>query len=536
MVRILVADKLAQAGLDRLATTPGVEFDVKPGLGEDELASIVGNYDGMLIRSGVKITAKVMANPGRLRAIARAGVGVDNVDIPAATAAGILVMNTPDANTISTAEHTMAMLLAVSRRIPEAHAHVKSGQWKRSEFMGTQLAGKTLGIVGFGRIGRAVATRALSFEMKVIAYDPFFSGTEAIDGKVRLVQSLDELVAESDYLTIHAQMTPQTRGMIGKPQLDKAKKGLRIVNCARGGIIDEAALAEALKTGQVAAAAVDVFSKEPPEGNPLLDAPNTVLTPHLGASTHEAQLAVSLDAVDVLLDYLLRDQIRWAVNVAGMPPQLTAHDKAYLDLAHRMGAILAPLCTGGIETVSLKTHGESLEPLGGTLARQILIDLLSPHFSTRLNLINVDEFARQRGITVQHMSTSRAETFTDNVVATVQGKGGTHSIEGTVFLDGLPRILAIDDYRMDMVPEGPMIIINNHDQPGVIGLVGTIFGQHNVNIADMTVSRQKDTALIVLKIDEPPPPAALAAMEAKSPPIKLVRTVTLPPAARGARR
>ncbi len=528
-MKILVADKLAQAGLDRLAAA-GIEFDVKPGLDEAGLAAIVGQYEGMLIRSGVKITAKVLENPGKLRAIARAGVGVDNVDLVAATQRGILVMNTPDANTISTAEHTMGMLLAMARRIPEAHASMKAGQWEKSKFMGTQLAGKTLGIIGFGRIGRAVAVRALSFDMKVIAYDPFFTAETAIDGKVTIVKTLDELLTESDFITIHAKGTPETKGMLGAPQFEKCKKGVRIVNCARGTIIDEAALAEALRSGKVAAAAVDVFSKEPVENNPLTTAPNIVLTPHLGASTDEAQLAVSLDAVDVLLNYLLRDEIRWAVNAGGMPGQLSARDKAYLDLARRMGAILAPLCGGGIEKLTLTTHGQALEPVGATLARQLLIELLAPHFSARLNLINVDEFARQRGITVSHAAATRSDTVTDNVVAAVETKTGPHSIEGTVFVDGLPRILAIDGYRMDMVPEGPMIIVNNHDEPGVIGLVGTTFGQHKVNIADMALSRQNNTALMVLKIDEPPPQAAIDALAAKSPPIKLVRTVTLPKA------
>jgi len=530
MVRILVADKLAQAGLDRLAATPGVEFDVKTGLGEGDLAAIVGGYDGMLIRSGVKITAKVMEKPGRLRAIARAGVGVDNVDLEAATRHGILVMNTPDANTISTAEHAMAMLLAMCRRIPEAHASMKSGLWEKSKFMGTQLAGKTLGIIGFGRIGSTVAVRALGFEMKVIAYDPFFTSATAIDGKVTIVKTLDELLAESDFITIHAKGTPETKGMLGAAQLAKCKKGVRIVNCARGTIIDEAALAEALKSGHVAAAAIDVYSKEPAENNPLTSAPNVVLTPHLGASTDEAQLAVSLDAVDVLLNYLLRDEIRWAVNAAGLPAQLSARDKAYLDLARRMGAILAPLCAGGIEKLSVTTSGESLDSVGAVLARQMLIELLSPQLTTRPNLINVENAAKERGIGIAHTNTSKSETFTDNVVARVDTKDGPHSIEGTVFLDGLPRILAIDNYRMDMVPEGSMIIVNNHDEPGVIGLVGTTLAQHRVNIADMALSRQKDTALMVLKIDEPAPESAIAALSAKNPPIRLVRTVTLPAA------
>lgn len=529
MIRVLVADKLAQAGLDRLAAVPGVEFDVKTGLSEEDLAKVMVDYDGMLIRSAVKVTAKVLENPGKLRAIARAGVGVDNVDIPAATRSGVLVMNTPDANTIATAEHSMAMLLAMCRHIPDAHEHTRAGKWERNKFMGAQLAGKTLGIVGFGRVGRAVAKRALSFDMKVIALDPFFTAKTAFDGKVTLVDNLDQMLEQADFISLHAKSNEQTKGMLGKAQFEKAKPGLRLINCARGNIINEAELAEALKNGKVAGAAIDVYSKEPPENNPLLQAPNIVLTPHLGASTDEAQLAVSLDAVDVLLDYLLRDEIRWAVNVAGMPAQMSDHDKAYLDLARRMGAILAPLCAEGIEKLSVTAYGESLANLGGTLAKQVLIELLGPHFSTRLNLINVDEFAKQRGLAVESAASTKSATFSDNVVATVTARGVQHTIEGTVFVDGLPRILAIDGYRMDMVPEGAMVLVNNHDEPGVIGLIGTTFAQHKVNIADMTLARQKDTALVLLKIDAPAPDAAITALAAKKPPINFVKTVTVPP-------
>jgi len=528
MVKILVADKLAEAGIKRLQETEGVSVDVKTGLGEDELAGVVRDYDGMAIRSAVKVTAKVLAEPGKLRAIARAGVGVDNVDLEAATQAGILVMNTPDANTIATAEHTMAMMLAMARRIPEAHQHVKSGQWKRSEYVGTQLSGKTLGLIGFGRVGRAVAQRALAMEMRVLAYDPFYSGSSALEGRVTIVEDLDELLTQADYLSIHATLTDQTRGMIGTEQLAKMKDGARIVNCARGGIVEEAALAEALRSGKIAGAAIDVYSTEPPKGNPLLDAPNVVLAPHLGASTREAQVAVSVEAANALIDYLLHDVIRNAVNVAGLPADMTARDRAYLDLCRRMGAILSPLCAGGIEKVSITTHGESLAPICATLARQALVDLLSPHFETRLNLINAEDFAKRRGITVEHTASTASQDFTDNVVLCAQARNGRHCIEGTVFLDGLPRILSIDGYRMDMVPEGTMVLIFNDDKPGVIGIVGTTFGQHAVNIADLTVSRQDDAAMMVLKTDGTIPPEAIAALQAKRPPIRMVRTVQLP--------
>jgi len=394
MIKILVADPLADKGLRKIAEMEGVEADVKTGLGEEELASIVGDYDGMIVRSGVKVTAKVLANPGKLRAVARAGVGVDNIDLDAATQAGILVMNTPDANTISTAEQTMALMLAMSRHTARGDAHVRAKEWKRKAFVGTQMAGKTLGVIGLGRVGQAVAQRALAFEMKVVAYDPFYSGQSAMDGKVALAASRDEVFAQADYLTLHTKLSDETKGMINTDNIAKMKDGVRIVNSSRGGVINEADLAEALESGKVAAAAFDVYSSEPPaEDNPLLAAPNTVLAPHLGASTAEAQLAVTLDAVDALLNYLKNDEIRCAVNVTGLPSQLTDRDKAYVDLARRMGLILGHVGTGVVETVQVTTHGQSLEPLLGTLRKQILVDMLSPQFTTRLNLINVDRRA-----------------------------------------------------------------------------------------------------------------------------------------------
>jgi len=527
MVKVLVADKLAEEGLARLGEAQGVEFDVKVGLNEDDLAATVGGYDGLIIRSGVKVTRKVLASPGRLRAIARAGVGVDNVDLDAATRKGILVMNTPDANPIATAEQTMALMLALARQLPAAHQHVKSGQWKRAQFMGTQLCDKTLGVVGLGRIGRTVAARALGFNMKVLAYDPFYKGETALDGRVKLVAKIEDLVAVSDYLTIHAVMSDQTRGLINQAVLAKAKKGIRIINCARGEIVDEAALAAAIAEGRVAGAAVDVYSAEPPTGNPLIGLEQVICTPHLGASTKEAQLAVSVEAVDLMLDYLLNGHIHAAVNVTGLQSQMGPRDLVYVDLARRMGTILASLCTSGVGDVEVTVNGASLESLAGTLGRYLLTELLRPHLGTEINLINAEAIASDRGIKVRVTSARKGEDFTDSVVLSVQSGTQTHSIEGTVFGDNLPRVLAIDGYRMDMVPEGPMIIIRNDDQPGVIGLVGTLMGNQKVNIADMTVSRQKQTALIVLKIDAPPPQAVLDELLARRPPIQSVQTVSL---------
>ncbi len=530
MIKILVADPLDKEGLKKFEEVPGVQADVRPGLKEDELAAIVGDYDGMIVRSGAKVTAKVLAKPGKLRAIARAGVGVDNIDLAAATHAGVLVMNTPDANTLSTAEHAMALMLALSRHVPAADVHVRERKWKRGDYMGTQLASKTLGIIGLGRVGSAVATRALAFGMKVVAYDPFYPGDTALDGKVRLLKSRDEVFAQADYLSLHTHASEETKGMINKANIAKMKDGVRIINCSRGTVINDADLAEALASGKVGAAAVDVYTTEPPApDNPLLSAPHTVLTPHLGASTEEAQLAVTLDAVDALLNYLVKEEIRWAVNVTGLPSQLSPRDKAYIDLARRMGALMSHVGSGVIESVTVTTHGESLGPIGGTLQKQFLVDMLNPCFEQRLNLINVLEFTKQRGIKLEQKADLSTSSVTDRVTFTIHTRDGDHEISGEISLDGLPHIMSIAGYPMNLIPAGDMVAIFNHDEPGVIGLVGTIFGNHKVNIADMTLSRQKDTALMVLKLDEPIPQPVLQELRARTPIIKKVLPVTLPP-------
>jgi len=531
-IRILAADKIAPEGLDKLQADEQVEVDVKIGLSEDELAETIGQYDGIIIRSGVKLTAKVLSNPGRLKAVARAGVGVDNVDLQAATQAGILVMNTPDANTTSTAEHAFALMLAMLRKIPPACASLKEGRWDRSKFVGRQLASKTLGILGLGRVGRAVAQRALVMKMNVVAYDPFVTSSAVLEGRVRLCSSLAELLSEVDILSVHAPLTDQTRGMIGREELAMMKDGAYIVNCARGGIVDEEALYEAIQSGKIAGAAVDVYSKEPPEDRRLIELDQVVCTPHLGASTVEAQTAVSVEAAQALLDYLKRQEIRSAVNVAGLPPSLSPQDRAYIDLAGRMGALLSPLCAGGIEEVTISTQGSSVEDIGPMLGRYLLVGLLQQFFDTRLNIINIPEFAQQRGIVIRNVATRAAGDGQDRISLTVKSRDGTHEIEGVVAQDQTPRILAIDGYRMDMIPEGEMLLIQNDDQPGVIGLVGTTLGQHSVNIADMTLSRQDAHAMMVLKIDEPAPQKAIDALMQHSPPIRLVRTISLPPVAR----
>lgn len=529
MTKILITDPIAETGLKKINETPGVEADVRTGLSPTELAEIAGDYDGMIIRSGVKVTAEVLARPGRLRAIARAGVGVDNVDIDAATAAGVLVMNTPDANTLSTAEHTMAMMLAAHRRIAQAHHHVASGAWDRKAFVGEQLAGKTLGVVGFGRVGRAVAARALAFDMKIIAFDPFLRSETALDGRVTVASKLEDMLGVIDVLTLHAALTEDTRNLIDAKRLAQMKKGAIVVNCARGGLVDERALADSLTSGHTAAAAVDVFESEPPTESPLLKSDRVVLTPHLGASTQQAQTAVSTDAVDEMLDYLLHGTIRNAINITGLPSDLSDRDRAYFDLTARMAAILSTWCGDGVDRVEVATVGsDSLHAICPALALQALVGLMNPHIDTRLTLVNAGAFAADRGIGLRTTTHAAKADYPDVVRVRFERGGEAHEIEGAAFSGGRLRVLAIDGYRMEMTPEGRMVMIFNDDRPGVIGLVGTLFGDAEVNVADMVLSRHETTALMVCKIDGALDDAVLAEIR-RADPIFSVRSVTLPP-------
>lgn len=531
-IRILAADKLAAEGLAILQADDQVEVDVKVGLTEDQLAEAVGQYDGLIVRSGAKVTAKVLANPGRLKAVARAGVGVDNVDVPVATAAGILVMNTPEGNTLSTAELTLALMLSMLRQVPSATASLKKGEWERSKYTGRQVAGKTLGVLGLGRIGTAVAARALAMKMNVIGYDPFKTGATVLEGRVRVAKDLAEMVKEVDILTVHTPLTDQTRAIIGAKEIAMMKDGSYIINCARGGIIDETALYEALKAGKLAGAAMDVYQDEPPKGEmdrKLIDLPSVVCTPHLGASTHEAQKEVSIEAAKILLDYLKKGEIHSAVNVAGLPSSLSPRDRAYIDMAERMGALLSPLCSDGVQEVTVSTQGAAAGEIGPMLGRYLLVGLLQPFFDIRLNLINIPEIAHDRGILLRNVATRSSSDGQDRVTLIVKTPSAFHEIEGIVGHNDVPRILGIDGYRMDMVPGGPMLIILNDDQPGVIGLVGTTLSEQNVNIADMTLSRQDNKALMVLKIDEPAPQSAIDALMKHSPPLRMVKGLTLAP-------
>ena len=540
-MRILVADKLAEEGLDFLKQS-GMEFDTKIGLKEDELAATIGQYDAMVVRSGVKATAKVLANPGKLKAIARAGVGVDNIDLDAATAKGILVLNTAEASTLSTAEHALALMMSLARKIPAAHQGLRSGalEWKkRSVYQGTQLAGKTLGVVGLGRIGRTVASRAIAMEMNVLGFDPYFNAPTALDGKVRMVKDFDEFLSQLDVITFHVPGGEGTKHLLNRERLfGRCKPNLLVINDARGEVVDEFALAEALKEKKVAGAALDVFQTEPPaRDHPLFGLENVVLTPHLGASTDEAQTAVSVDACKAIVAYLKSGEIRGAVNAGGIKLDLPPDEAPFAKLAARIGALLAGYCECGYKTITLRVSGSKAPKHMSTLQRLAAVELLKPHLGEgSVNVINVEHQARQRGISMVqvHEPAPPAGLVGDVVGVRVDDtNGASHRILGTVYADGLPRVLRIDGYNMDMVPEGHMVLIQNRDQPGVIGTVGTSFGDAGVNIADMVISREFDkdgtaTALMVIKTDSPPPDALLNRLRAR-PNILRAKSLLLPP-------
>jgi D-3-phosphoglycerate dehydrogenase / 2-oxoglutarate reductase len=542
-MRILVADKLAEEGLEFLKQN-NAAFDAKVGLKEDELAAIVGEYDALIVRSGAKVTAKVLEKPGNLKAIARAGVGVDNIDLEAATSKGILVLNTAEASTLSTAEHALALMLSLARKIPQAHASLKSGQleWKkRSVYQGTQLAGKTLGVVGLGRIGRTVATRALAMEMNVLGFDPYFTGPAALDGKVKLVKDFDQFLSQIDVITFHVPGGDQTRHLLNRDRLmNKCRPNLLVINDARGEVVDEIALAEALKEKKIAGAAIDVYATEPPaKDHPLFGCENAVLTPHLGASTDEAQTAVSVEACKAIVAYLNTGEIRGAVNAGGLKLDLPADEKPLVELARRIGILLAALCEGGYRTITLRASGTRAPKHMNTLLRVAAVELLRPHLATGVNVINVEHLARGRGIELVqiHEPNPPAGLVGDVIGVRVDSPNGdSHRVLGTVYADGWPRVLRIDGYSMDMVPEGNMVLIVNKDEPGVIGLVGSSFGDAQVNIADMVISREFDsagkaTALMVIKTDSPPPEALFNRLKAR-PHILKVKSLVLPPRAK----
>jgi D-3-phosphoglycerate dehydrogenase len=530
-MKILVSDKLADEGIEILRSEPGAEVDVNTDLSPDELKQVIGQYDGICIRSGTKLTAEVLAEPGNLKAIARAGVGVDNVDLPTATRHGIVVMNAPDGNTLSTAELTIGLMLAVSRKFVPACDSLKSGEWNRKAYKGNQVAGKTVGIIGLGRIGTAVAKRCLGLEMKVIGYDPFIAGSPPdLAKEIHLVDNLDALVAEAEYVTVHTPLSDETRGIIGKKELERLPEGAYVINAARGGIVDEDALLEALESGHLGGAALDVYPTEPPENRALVEHPKVLCLPHLGASSVEAQRNVAIDACHNLLDYLAGRELRNAVNVPAIDFAAVGELKPYAELGHRAGAILAALMHGRLRRLIVTYAGEIAKEPYRQVTVSVVMGMLQRVCSTPLNMVNAMVVAKEEGLQISEQTETDGQGYVSRVRVVAEGDKESHSIQGTVFHQRYVRMTAIDDFYMELVPAGDIVITFNEDRPGVIGEVGTTFGKMGINIASMTFGRKLDTkeACLALTLDTVPPKNLLEDLRAKDF-MKRVQHVSLPP-------
>ncbi|MFW6126604.1 MAG: phosphoglycerate dehydrogenase [Thermodesulfobacteriota bacterium] len=514
-MKVLISDNLHQAGVDILQQHPNIDVDFRPGLKPQELKEAIKEADGLAIRSATKVTAELIDAAPRLKVIGRAGTGLDNVDIPAASKRGIVVMNTPGGNTITTAEHAISLMLSLARNIPQAAQTMREGLWEKKKYQGTEIFNKTLGIIGFGRIGSVVAERALGLRMRVVAFDPFVTRESAAALGVELV-SLDELWARSDFITIHTPKTKETTKLLNKKAFHKMKPGLRLINCARGGIVDEAALYEALKEGKVAAAALDVFETEPPPADfPLRTLPNAILTPHLGASTEEAQANVSMAVCEQVLEYLLYGTIMNAVNAPSVSRETLAQLRPYLTLAEALGSFLAQTTEGAISSVSVAYVGEVSKLDTKPLTHSILKGLLFPVMGDEVNYVNAPALAAQRGITVSEEKIEAVEDFTNLIRLTVRAGMEENMVAGTIFGKYEPRLVQINKFRLEAVPEGHMLFLYNTDRPGVIGAIGTTIGSHNINIARMTVGQEKERGqnVILLTTDTPVTPECLKAVQ-----------------------
>jgi D-3-phosphoglycerate dehydrogenase len=502
-MRVLVAETVASEGIDLLRADH--EVDERTGLSRDELCAIVPDYDALVVRSQVQVDAELIAAAQRLVVIGRAGVGVDNVDLEAATRAGIVVVNAPTGNTIAAAEHTLALLYGVARHIAPADASMRRGEWARSKFTGLELRGKTLGIVGLGKIGQAIAVRARAMEMTVVGVDPYISAEAAANHGVELVE-LDELLTRADVVTVHVPLTRATRGLIGREAIARLRPGAIVLNVARGGVVDEAALAEALESGHLGGAGVDVFEQEPPVDSPLLAAPNTLLTPHLGASTAEAQILVAEEVASQVLDVLAGRSARYAVNAPLLTPETASAIAPYLPLAEILGRFFAQFSRGGVRTLTLEIAGELADYDGTPLTAAVLRGLLETSTTERVNLVNAGALARARGITVIERKTPDAGAFAALLTLSGETGRGTTVVAGTVAA-GEPRITRLDDYRLDMAPADSMLITRHMDRPGTVGRVGVMLGEADINISAMHLARTRprEDAFMILALDDEVP-------------------------------
>lgn len=508
-IRVLITDNLSEAGLAILRESS--ELEIVKGSPEN-VREQLQDVDGIIIRSATKLTAEVLAGQPRLKVIVRAGVGVDNVDLDAATREGIIVMNTPAGNTTSTAELAFALMAALSRNIPQAAATMKAGGWDRKKFTGSQLAGKTLAVIGLGRIGLTLAKRALAFEMKVIGYDPFLSEERAREFGIELFREVDDVIDKCDYISVHTPLTPETKGLINAERMKKMRPGARIINCARGGIIDEADLVEAVKNGTIAGAGLDVYPQEPPpEDDPIRGVENIITTPHLGASTEEAQEAVAVEAADIITAFLVNNEVRHAINMAPISGTELQESKAYLDLGYRLGLLQTQLLkqrfkSAGIQEAKITYRGEVSEKKTKLITSAFVAGLLSSGADEPANIINAESIARERGIQITESSSREGGDFTSVVNTALVTDNGEFSVSGTIFGDRFLRLVRLDGFHLDAYLDGQLLIFRHEDKPGLIGFIGTVCGKHNVNISHMSLGRADNggDAVAVLNLDSVP--------------------------------
>ncbi len=505
LIKIFVADEVSDTGLQPLRDA-GFVVEKRTKLSGPELRDALANCAALVVRSETKVTSDLMDCAATLRVVGRAGVGVDNIDVPAATERGIVVMNAPDGNTITTAEHTIALLIALARRVPQANSSLKAGRWDRKSFIGVELQGKTLGVIGMGRIGKTVASRARAFGMKIVAFDPFIAPEQARDLDIELAP-LDDLFASADFITIHTPLTAETRGVIGRDAFARMKQGVRIINCARGGLVDEGALYEAIKSGTVAGAALDVFAEEPPApDHPLLLLDEVIATPHLGASTAEAQEGVAFTVAEQMRDYLLSGALRGAVNVPSLGTKELTILRPYIELAEKLGRFQAQLVDGAVREVKLEFAGEIVELNAAPVTRSFLAGLLRD-VSARVNAVNAFIIAEERGINVTTSYFRAGTDFVPSIRTRVLGNEVEQSLAGAIFGFGEQtregRITEIDAFHIEAIPQGHMLVMRNRDVPGVIGRVGTILGERGVNISRFHLGRRErgGEAMAVIEVD-----------------------------------
>ncbi|MDH5749735.1 MAG: phosphoglycerate dehydrogenase [Rhodospirillales bacterium] len=501
--KVLIADSMSPRAAE-IFSDRGIAVDVKPGMSPEELKACIGEYDGLAVRSATKVTADILSAAKNLKVIGRAGIGVDNVDIPAATAAGVVVMNTPYGNSITTAEHAISMMMALARQIPAANASTHAGKWEKNAFMGVELMGKTLGIIGCGNIGAVVADRAQGLKMKVIAYDPYLSPDRAQDLGVEKVE-LDDLFKRADFISLHTPLTDATRNIVSKEAIASMKKGVRIINCARGGLIDEAALKIALESGQVAGAALDVFTKEPAKENPLFGMAEVVATPHLGAATSEAQENVALQVAEQISDYLLTGAIVNALNMASVTAEEAPRLKPYMKLAEQIGSFAGQVTETGIKAVTVEYEGLAAELNTRPLTAIVLQALLSPLLES-VNMISAPVIAKERDIDVSEIKHERAGAYQTSIKLTITTETQTRSLAGTLFNGDKPRIVEVKGIPIDAELGPNMLYITNHDKPGFIGSLGTVLGDAGINIATFHLGRAEmgGNAIALIEVDQTP--------------------------------